>query len=167
VMIITKAKREDIETILVIINEAKEWLRSQNVNQWQDGYPNIDSFLNDIDNDRLFVVKDNDRVIACFVIVNYEKTYDKIYEGSWSSDTPYIAVHRIAIKNEYKGKGVARFIFDELKKTNNHIRVDTHEDNLNMQKCLLNNGFEYRGIIYIERGQESDPKRLGYEYINE
>ncbi|MBR2577641.1 MAG: hypothetical protein IKE38_01800, partial [Erysipelotrichaceae bacterium] len=94
----------------------------------------------------------------------YEETYDVIHEGSWIADVPYVAVHRIAVDNEYKGKGVAEMIFEELKKEYDDIRVDTHEDNLNMRKCLANNGFEYRGIIYLSRSSESDNKRLAYEY---
>lgn len=163
-MIITKAKELDIKDIMIIVNEAKAFLKSQNVNQWQDGYPNEESFLNDIKEDRLYAVKDEDQVIGVFAIVNYEPTYDVIYEGKWLSDEPYIAVHRIAIEDSYKGKGVAKFIFDELKKEHKHIRVDTHRGNKNMNKCLLNNDFKYCGIIYLAR-TESDIERLAYEYI--
>ena len=164
-MIITEADIKDIDEIMKIIDEAKRFLKDSKVNQWQDGYPDEKAFLADIENGRLYVVKEDDRVLAVFAVVDYEETYDVIYEGSWINDDPYIAVHRIAVAASRKGKGVARFIFDELKKEHDHIRVDTHEDNLNMQRCLLHNGFEYRGIIYLKRGSESDSKRLAYEYL--
>jgi len=75
-MIIVKGKESDIKEIIVIVNEAKAWLKSQGVDQWQDGYPNEEVFLNDVKLDRLYVVKDEDKVIGCFVVVDYEKTYD-------------------------------------------------------------------------------------------
>ena len=164
-MIITKANKNDLDAIMTIVNEAKAYLKSTDTNQWQDGYPNEDSFINDINEDRLYVCKDSDLVVGVFAKVTYEPTYDKIYEGSWNSDTDYVAIHRIAVRQEYKGKGVAKFIFDELKKTHVHIRVDTHTDNKNMNRCLIKNGFKYCGIIYLERNAESDNKRLAYEYI--
>ena len=164
-MIITKAESKDVKNIMKIVDEAKEFLKGQNVNQWQDGYPNEESFNDDIKEQRLYVVKDNEEVIGVFAVVNYEPTYDVIYEGKWISDEPYIAVHRIAVENNYKGKGVAKYIFDELKKEHKHIRVDTHRGNKNMNKCLLNNDFKYCGIIYLARNSESDCERLAYEYI--
>ena len=163
-MIITNADHSDIEGIMTIIDQAKSFLKENGINQWQDGYPNEEAFGNDIGQQRLYVVKEGKRIIAVFALVDYEETYDVIYEGSWLADEPYVAVHRIAVDNGYKGKGVARFIFDELKKEHGDIRVDTHEDNLNMQRCLLHNGFSYRGIIYLARGSDSDSKRLAYEY---
>lgn len=41
------------------------------------------------------------------------------------------------------------------------IRVDTHRDNISMQKMLLKNGFKYCGIIYLKDGSE----RLAYDKL--
>lgn len=163
-MIITKAKINDIKDIMIIINEAKKYLNDQHINQWQDGYPNEDVFLDDIFNDRLYVVKKNNNIIGVFALINYEPTYDIIYEGNWLNNDKYVAVHRIAVLNKYKGKGIAKYIFDYLKKKYKHLRVDTHELNKNMQRCLLKNNFKYCGIIYLNK-TESDNKRLAYEYF--
>ena len=73
--------------------------------------------------------------------------------------------HRIAVLNDYKGKGVANCIFNYLKHKYNHIRVDTHRNNLNMQRCLIKNNFKYCGIIYLNKNSESDKERLAYEYF--
>ena len=164
-MIIAKAVSLDVDRIMEIVNDAKTYLKSQGVNQWQDGYPNAESFNEDIRNDRLYVVRDNDLVVGVFALVTYEPTYDVVYDGSWSSDGDYVAVHRIAVASDRKGKGVARFIFDELKKEYPCIRVDTHRQNASMNKCLLNNGFKCCGIIHLARDSESDIIRLAYEYI--
>lgn len=164
-MIITKGKISDINDIFVIIDQAKEFLKEQNINQWQDNYPNINTITEDIELDRLYVVKENDLVVGLFVVVEYEPTYDVIYDGSWYDDSPYIAVHRIAVLNDYKGKGVANCIFNYLKQKYNHIRVDTHRNNINMQRCLIKNNFKYCGIIYLNKNSESDKERLAYEYF--
>jgi RimJ/RimL family protein N-acetyltransferase len=41
------------------------------------------------------------------------------------------------------------------------IKVDTHEENLSMQKLLEKNGFAYCGVIYLE----DHSKRIGFEKI--
>ena len=163
-MIIIKATYDDLDQIMSIVEEAKSFLKDHNINQWQNGYPNVDTFKNDIDNNRLYVVKDMDEILAVFAIVTYESNYDHIYDGCWKSDTPYIAIHRIAVSNKHKGKGVAKYIFDELKKNFKHIRVDTHRLNINMQHCLLKNGFEYRGIIYLKGIKNDENHRFAYEF---
>ena len=35
----------------------------------------------------------------------------------------------------------------------NNIKIDTHKDNISMQKLLEKNGFKYCGIIYLEDGK--------------
>lgn len=164
-MIITKATLNDLDFIMSIINEAKDYLKDNNVNQWQDAYPNKEILFKDINNDELYVIKDNDLIIGVFALSNYEETYNKIYEGNWASDKDYTVIHRLAISNAYKGKGVTKFIFDYLKDKYNYIRVDTHRDNIAMNKCLINNGFIYRGIIYLNR--DGDNKRNAYDYLND
>ena len=166
-MIITKAETIDLDAIMAIVEDARSFLRDQGVNQWQDGYPDRAAFNEDILQERLYTVKEDGEVLAVYALVSYEETYDVIYEGEWLNDEPYIAVHRIAVKEARKGTGVARFIFDELKKKYSNIRADTHEDNVNMRRCLLNNGFRYCGIIYLKRGSESDNRRLAYHYNGE
>lgn len=164
-MNIIKANYNDLDQIMTIVLEAKAFLKEHNINQWQNGYPNINTFKLDIDNERLYVVKESNEVLAVFAIVNYESDYDYIYDGSWKDDSPYIAIHRIAVSNKHKGKGIAKYIFDCLKKDNKHIRVDTHRLNMNMQHCLLKNGFEYRGIIYLKGIKNDENHRLAYEFF--
>lgn len=163
-MIIAKADVSNIDDILKIVNQAKEYLKSQNVDQWQDGYPDKESFLNDIKNDCLYIAKENDETIGVFALINHEANYDVIYDGKWHSDDDYVAVHRIAVDNNYKGKGIAKFIFDYIKESYNYIRVDTHKDNQNMQRCLIKNGFKYCGIIYLAR---DNGQRMAFDYIDD
>lgn len=153
------AKKDDILSLVEIIDQAKEYLKSKGVNQWQDGYPNSDTLLEDISLNRLYVLKEKDIIIGLFAIIDYEKTYDYI-EGDWLSDERYLAIHRVAIRNDYKGQNYAKEIFDYAKTLCPYLRIDTHVDNLSMQKALKKNDFIYRGIIYLENG---DP-RLAFDY---
>ena len=95
---------------------------------------------------------------------DYEPTYDVIYKGEWSTNKDYVVVHRFAVRNEYKGKGVAKYIFDYVKNKYDYIRVDTHPDNKSMIKCLYNNGFTYRGEIFLNRSGFN--LRNAYDYLS-
>ena len=100
----------------------------------------------------------------CFQGLDKEETYDKIYDGKWLSNGDYAVIHRIAVDNTYKGLGLSHKIIkyteDKCKENNVHsIKVDTHEENIPMQKLLTKNGLEYCGIIYLEDGG----KRVAFE----
>ena len=161
-MIIAKAKIEDLDAVLKITEEAKTFLKENGVNQWQDGYPNKEVFKNDILNNHLYVVKEDEEALGFFSLCNYEETYEKIYDGKWNSDEDYVVVHRLAIADKHKGKGVSKYIFDYIKNKYAYLRVDTHKDNKAMQRCLIKNGFKYCGIIYLNRG--GDNMRFAYDF---
>ena len=82
-----------------------------------------------------------------------------IEDGSWAEDTPYGVIHRIAAK--IGAKGVVKEAVDFGLTKINHLRIDTHRDNLVMQHVLQKYGFSRRGIIYIADGTP----RIAYERI--
>ena len=110
---------------------------------------------------------DNNNIIATTVIsFAKEKSYENILEGKWITNDDYGVIHRIAVDNTQKGKGLSHKIIkyaEEVCKQNDihSIKVDTHEQNIPMQNLLKKNGFEYCGIVYLEDGG----KRVAFEKI--
>lgn len=155
---------EDVNAVMSIINQAKEYLKSQGINQWQDGYPNEESIITDINNHEAYVLeKDNEIIATAMISETKEPTYDYI-EGKWLQNNKYLVVHRIAIKDDQKGQGLAKIILGEAIKLypdNYSIRMDTHDDNLSMQRFLTKYGFTYCGTIYLA----NKDKRRAYEMI--
>ncbi len=164
-MNIRKANINDINNIMIIIDQAKTYLKDNNIDQWQDGYPNVDSIKNDISNHNSYVLESNNGIIATSMISDdIESTYNHIEDGNWLSNGKYAVIHRIAIRDAQKGNGIAGIMIDyvsSLFKDIKSIRVDTHIDNLSMQRLLLKHGFEYCGIIYLTDGK----KRNAYEKL--
>ncbi len=166
-MQIRQSNRNDISVIMHIINQAQESFKLAGINQWQNNYPNETSILKDIELDESYIVLDNESIIGTFALsYRNESTYDIIYDGKWLSYNKYAVIHRIAIENSYKGKGVSSYVFKEVEKwcleMNIHsIKIDTHMDNQSMRKLLEKNGFSYCGIIYLLDGN----KRLAYEKV--
>lgn len=146
----------DVNRIMEIINQAKEYFKLNGIDQWQDGYPNEETILNDISKHEAYVlVDDNDVVLGtCMVTINGEPCYNHI-EGKWLLNCPYICVHRIAVEQDYKGKGLASEILDQaisMYPDYHSVRMDTHDDNLSMQAFLNKYGFNYCGTIKLVSG---------------
>ena len=169
-MKIRLSKTEDIPNILTIIDDAKVYLASQKIDQWQNGYPNAAQVENDIEKGESYVVvNDENQVMATsmFTLRN-EPTYKKIIGGEWlvAEYKDYGVIHRLAIKKEYRKLGLATFLFDEfhqvlLEKNIQSLKIDTHEDNLGMQSLIKKLGYQYCGIIYTSY----QAKRLAFEKI--
>ncbi|CAK7086446.1 GNAT family N-acetyltransferase [Tissierella sp.] len=162
-----KTVESDIDSIMNIFNQAKAYMKEQAIEQWNNNYPNYEVVKNDIKNGVSYVlVKDNNIVGTVVAIFGEEKNYKNIYDGKWISNEEYVVIHRIAIDSDYKGLGIASIIFKNieelcLNRSINSIRVDTHEDNLSMQRLLSKNGFQYCGVIYLE----DKSKRVAFEKI--
>ena len=81
-MNIRLSKTEDVPKIIEIIEDAKMLLKSLNIDQWQNGYPNKVQIENDIINKESFVVvNEEDKIMATTMFTKKpEPTYKKIYE---------------------------------------------------------------------------------------
>ena len=83
-MKIRLSKIDDVPEIKMIIDDAKTFLASKNIDQWQNGYPNAEQVINDIKKAESYVVINNDNVIMATSMFTLKKepTY-KIIDGNW------------------------------------------------------------------------------------
>lgn len=162
-----KADKSDVNNIMNIIQQAQEYFKEEGIDQWQNNYPNPETIKNDIDNEESYVlIKDNNIVGTTAVSFEGEPTYNSIYDGSWLSNDKYATIHRVAVDNKHKGLGLASEIINQaeklcIKNGIQSIKVDTHEDNISMQKLLKKCNFKYCGVIYLE----DKSKRIAFEKI--
>ena len=158
-MQIRHATTEDMGAILPIYDHARSYMRQNgNPTQWSGSYPDEATLLDDIQKHRLFVCTDDGEILGVFCyFFGDDPTYLRIYEGSWRNDQPYGVLHRIAVSSHRRG--VASFCYDYCFSQCKNLKIDTHRDNIPMQKSLVKNGFSYCGIIYLATGDE----RLAYQ----
>ncbi len=160
-MIIRLAELREKDEILSIYDSARVFMReSGNPNQWAGKYPDEDTVVRDIENEKLYVCTENNDILAVFFYtVGIDPTYLKIYDGKWLDDEPYGVIHRIAVSDKARGKGVAKVCFDFAYDKCGNVKIDTHRDNIPMQRALEKNGFTRCGIIYLANGDE----RIAYQ----
>jgi RimJ/RimL family protein N-acetyltransferase len=142
-----------------IYASARAFMREAgNATQWSSGYPTREIVERDVESEHGFVVEENGEIIGAFFFkIGIDSTYIKIYDGKWINEEQYGTIHRIAVK--YRGRGVVDFVYNYCFGIINNLKIDTHKDNLPMQKSLAKNGFKYCGVIYLESGDE----RIAYQ----
>jgi GNAT superfamily N-acetyltransferase len=161
-MTITLATPADLSTILNIYAAARRFMKEAgNPNQWGDNDPAPAVVEEDLANERLYLCREGYTILGVFCYFeDIEPVYDALTGGKWLNDAPYGVIHRIAVSEEGRGKGVARFCFDYAFARCHNLKIDTHRDNLPMQKALAKAGFAYCGVVYYNK---ADGERLAYQ----
>ena len=153
-MQIRNATPSDLNRIKEIYENAKKFMRANgNHEQWSGNYPSEELILSDINNKNCYVCDESGEISGVFCLFDGpDKTYLKIYDGEWISENDYCVIHRIA--TDKNGRGIAKACFEFGLAKKGELRIDTHRDNIPMQKALAKNGFIKCGIIHLESGDE-------------
>ncbi|MCH5197432.1 MAG: N-acetyltransferase [Oscillospiraceae bacterium] len=159
-MEIRLAEISELSEVMAVYRAAQDFMiKSGNPTQWGHFYPPKELIEQDISNRKAYVITENNIIRAVFTLhFGEDPTYKIIENGSWLNNEPYAAIHRVASDGVLHGvfRAAADFCAEKI----NHIRVDTHEDNLIMQRQIEKYGFKKCGIIFTASGSP----RIAYEW---
>ena len=131
------AKKYELERVMKIIEDGKEFLKEQGVNQWQHGSPSRDEIINDINERISYVYEKSGEIVATAKLFRNQGITREFME----------AIHLFSKSQNIK-----------------FLRIDTHFDNKIMKKFLSNLGFEKRGIIKLSiKNILDDKERIAYD----
>lgn len=161
-MQVRKTEEKDLDAVMEIVKQGQEWLHSQNVPQWINGYPSRDDFHKDMEHGNSYVLEEGGKVLGvCCISLDGEDTYDVI-DGKWLNEEPYVVIHRIAVAKDVKGKHLAHAFVEYASRLGcRNIRMDTHEQNRSMRAFLEREGFTLCGKITLHDGSP----RAAYQKI--
>ncbi len=160
-----KASIADVDRIMEIIEEAKQQMAREGKNQWTAAYPARDHIETDVNNGTAYVMLAAERIVAYGAVVfTGEPAYDDI-EGKWLTEQPYVVLHRLAVAEETKGRGVGLLFLKEVEKLAlsvdvHSFKVDTNYDNSRMLSLLEKQGFAFCGNVCYPQGS-----RMAYEKL--
>ncbi|EEJ71975.1 GNAT family N-acetyltransferase [Lactobacillus ultunensis] len=164
---IRQAAKNDLDEIMPIIDEAKRFLKEDGNPQWQSGYPDSATISSDIENGEAWVLIVNQNIAGYTAVTSGpDPNYHQI-DGRWKNDLdPYVAIHRVAISNEYRGMHLASYLLSSLISMHydqgvRNYRVDTFRTNEIVQHLVEDSGFTERGTI--KNDDPIDPYRVAYE----
>ncbi|WP_125544962.1 GNAT family N-acetyltransferase [Levilactobacillus lindianensis] len=171
-MLLRQATMADLPQIESIIRDGRELLAAQSIDQWQGTYPNTAVMVDDIHQGWTVVLEENDEILGtAAVIPGIDVSYEQI-EGAWlTQDSPYLAIHRVAVSSHHHGRGLAGELFQRLfaqadqSESIESIRIDTHPDNRGMQHVIKKNGFTETGKVELKGMDLQGVKDFAYERL--
>ena len=162
-----KATLSEINPIWDILQQAIIRRKNDGSNQWQDGYPNLEVVQKDIEKESGYVLTEGETIVGYIaVLINDEPAYEKI-EGEWLTNDDFVLFHRVAIAENYLGKGLAKMMINyiedfALKNKIKSIKADTNFDNDAMLNIFEKLGYKYCGQVYL-RG---NPRKAFEKVLN-
>lgn len=163
-----RAATEHLEAMCRITEEAKAQMRAMGIDQWQNGYPCREVWEADIAAGDAWVAVEEGRVLGAFAYIPEADPSYAVIDGAWLTDTPYACMHRVCVSAASKGRGVAGQMFAHgfamaREAGFASLRIDTHPDNIPMQRALAKAGFVRCGEIRLVGGAEDGSVRIGFE----
>ncbi|MDF7637088.1 GNAT family N-acetyltransferase [Leuconostocaceae bacterium ESL0958] len=167
-----RAKARDIDEIVTILQTAKGFLKEQGIDQWQADYPNRDAVQADLDAHHAFVLMVDHEVAGYAAAFEGEDPiYTALEDGTWLKEGhDYASLHRVAMSDKFRGQRLTpRFITALISyfyaQGARDFRIDTHPGNLPMQSVIAKNGFEKRGTVHMQEGENISTARWAYQLL--
>lgn len=153
----------EVNQIMQVIEAAKKCLAEAGSTQWQNGYPDADTIIEDIISGQAYVAREEGELLAYVAVTKSpEKAYEAIYDGNWEgNEAEYLVFHRIAVASDVQDQGVAQTFLEGLIEGFDYLdfRSDTHAENKIMQHIFEKLGFQQVGKVPV------DGERLAYQKI--
>jgi len=152
-MDIKLAESKHINEITQIYEACKKDMQSRNIFQWVAEYPNAKIAKKDIENQHLYCIQQEQKVIAVITLNEYQDLEYK--EVDWSiKEGKALVIHRLAVHPAFQSQGLARSLMDFAEayaQENNYssIRLDTFSQNPRSLKFYANRNYIKRGEVHF------------------
>jgi GNAT superfamily N-acetyltransferase len=147
-MTIRLATLNDIAPIMELVNEIVPVMRASGNFQWDETYPNVGVFTNDIEKEQLWVAEVEEK-IAGFSAITTDQDAEYANVG-WDINETAIVTHRLAVGLNYRRQGIAEALLKQaeivaLKRNISILRVDTNSNNKATRLLFPKLGYEFSG----------------------
>tara|TARA_B100001142_G_scaffold198193_1_gene196985 strand:- start:149 stop:649 length:501 start_codon:yes stop_codon:yes gene_type:complete len=156
---IRKANSSDLNRLLQITSSCAKAMELKNIFQWNDLYPSLFTFENDINNNWLYVFVKKKKIIGCICVSDF---MDKEYEPvKWlTKNNNNIYIHRLAVDPAHQGMGYGQEMMsfaEDFARENKYlsVRLDTFSKNINNQTFYKKRGYTKLGNIFFPNQSES------------
>lgn len=151
-----KAVMQDFKEISLLYRAAVARMVEDGIFQWDEIYPSDEVLLEDILQEKMFLLAAEDRIAAC-ITVNEEQE-EAYLTGSWLYKEGRTAViHRLCVHPDFQGRGIGKSTMqyaETMIKSCGYdmIRLDAFSQNLSAMKLYEGLGFRYAGEVNFRKG---------------
>lgn len=153
---ILKIKLQDVNEVMSLIKEAIVEMENQNINQWDEVYPDYNTVHTDIQSETMFGVFKNLELAGVVILdKNQSPEYANV---QWELDNDSaLVMHRLCVRPKFQGQGIAKQLlkFSEQFAIDNNqrsIRLDAFSGNPAALNLYENNDYIKKGLVTFRKG---------------
>lgn len=145
-----------LDAIMNLVSRAIERMDERGIPQWDEVYPNRQTFAGDIGERSLYGLA-VDGTLAGIVTLNGEQD-DEYANVAWQSDDPNpLVIHRLCVDPFHQGKGIAKALLDfseDYARAHGYrtIRLDAFTLNPVSLTLYRARGYSERGVVRFRKG---------------
>ena len=162
-----RAELQDMADLMLIVEEADEFLHSRQADMDQYSIPSLGVFRRDITAGNCWLFTHEGESAGCMVLSTEPEPDYKTIDGAWlTNGTPYGTLHRVAVRDFYHGRGLASEMLQLAEdlccgRGMTSVRADIPGDNKGVRRLLEARGYVRCGALRLHNGAE----RIGYEKL--
>lgn len=146
---------DDLDEVVSLVEGAKRLMSAQGINQWDDIYPCREDFENDIKKSNLYVVLQEEKIAAVYVIS--EECDEEYKNGKWEYEKPCI-IHRLCVSPDFQHRGIGNAVLagieaQLLEMGYKSVRLDVFTQNPFALRLYQKNGYLERGHADWRKGR--------------
>jgi len=147
-----KARAEELDTVLGLLQEAALWLQEKNIEYWRDWLtpsPALVEWIKEgFDRSEFFIVEGCGEVIGCFRL----QWEDRLFWGKMNDEAGYL--HSFTISRRFAGAGIGKRVLALIESYcrengKQYLRLDCGKENAALCKYYEELGFRRVGEISI------------------
>lgn len=149
-MRIRLAVREDVASVIDLLQRIVPSMRAAGNLQWDENYPTVVIFEHDVEQEQLWVAE-IDGVLAGMIAVTTGQDPEYGHAG-WNVEEEGVLAHRLAVDPKFRGAGVAAALMRKAEEVAMErgiptVRTDTSMENEAAQGLFLKLGYRKTGEI--------------------
>lgn len=165
---LTIAEQKDLQQVIDLYHKVADTMEAGGLDQWHWGiYPRADILEEDVKLRRMWVEKDNGKIVACVMI---DTDIDEVYQSvSWLYGVRPGLFHRLAVLPGYQGQGLGNQVLDEVESILRARGCDSLRCDTNASNARAIHVYEHRGmrrcgqITWIGHAMVSDKRFFCFE----
>ena len=165
---LTIAGKDDLQQVIDLYHKVADTMEAGGLDQWHWGiYPRADILEEDVRLKRMWVEKENDRIVACVMI---DTDVDEVYQSvNWLYGVRPGLFHRLAVLPGYQGQGLGNQVLDEVEsilraRGCDSLRCDTNASNQRAIHVYENRGMRRCGqITWVGHAMVHDKRFFCFE----
>ncbi|WP_316838127.1 GNAT family N-acetyltransferase [Pedobacter nutrimenti] len=153
---ILKINPQDINEVMCLIKEVISEMKNNEIDQWDDVYPNYKVLFDDIHAEAMFGVFEDLELAGIVVLDGNQSAEYSSVEWELDHESPLV-MHRLCVRPKFQRRGIAKELlkFSEQFAINNRytsIRLDAFSGNPSALSLYENNGYRKRGMVTFRKG---------------